>query len=81
MRGRKPGLLKIAPGNLPILQQIARSQTRPWYQVQRARIVLAVAAGELIKTVASQWRCNPFTIWRISRRYEQAEVGRYRESS
>ncbi len=56
----------------PLLQQLARSQTRPWYQVQQARIVLAIAAGERIQSVASQLQCDPSTIWRVCRRYEQA---------
>ena len=34
MRGRKPRPIEIAPDDLPLLQQIACSQTRPWYQVR-----------------------------------------------
>ena len=72
MRGRKPRLPQIAPHDKPLLQQLAHSQTRPWYQVQHARIVLAIAAGERVQAVASQLQCDPSTIWRVCRRYEQA---------
>jgi hypothetical protein len=34
--------------------------------------VLAVAAGERVQTVASQLQCDPSTIWRVCRGYEQA---------
>lgn len=71
MRGRKPHVLQIAPDDKPLLQQLARSQTRPWYQVQHARIVLAMAAGERVQAVASQLQCDPSTVWRVCRRYEQ----------
>ena len=43
MRGRKPRPIEIAPDDLPLLQQIAHSQIRPWYQVRRARILLGIA--------------------------------------
>jgi hypothetical protein len=71
MRGRKPQVLQIAPDDKPLLQQMARSQTRPWYQVQHARIVLVMAAGERVQAVASQLQCDPSTVWRVCRRYEQ----------
>lgn len=71
MRGRKPHSFTITPADVLVLQQLARSQTRPWYQVQHARIVLAVAEGERIQRVASQGDCDPTTIWRLCRRYEQ----------
>ena len=45
MRGRKPRPIEIASDDLPVLQQIAHSQTRPWYQVRRARILLGIADG------------------------------------
>jgi hypothetical protein len=72
MRGRKPQLLQIAPDDKPLLEQMARSQTRPWYQVQHARIVLAIASGEQVQAVASQLQCDPSTVWRVCRHYEQA---------
>ena len=72
MRGRRPHPLEIAPHDVPILQQIARSRSLPWYQVQRAQVLLAVAAGEPIRTLAFRTQCNPSTVWRICRRYEDA---------
>jgi hypothetical protein len=62
MRGRKPRLLQLVPNDKPLLRQLARSQTRPWYQVQHARILLAIAAGERVQTVVSQLQCDPSTI-------------------
>src|SRR5205807_9234062 len=42
-----------------------------WFQVQHARIVLAVAAGEPIQAIAFRMECDRSTVWRICRRYEQ----------
>jgi hypothetical protein len=44
MRGRKPRPLTISPADLPILQGVAHSRRLAFFQVQHARIVLAVAA-------------------------------------
>ena len=81
MRGRKPQFLQLAPNDKPLLERLARSQTRPWYQVQHARIVLAMAAGERVQTVASQLQCDPSTIWRVCRRYEQVGMAAVVERS
>jgi Homeodomain-like domain len=70
MRGRRPRLLEIVANDVPILQEIARSRSLPWYQIQRAQILLAVAAGEPIQQLAIRTQCDPSTIWRICRRYE-----------
>ena len=59
MRGRKPLVLRIVPHDAPILQQIARSRSLPWYQIQRAKIVLGVAAGEPIHDLAVQHSVRP----------------------
>ena len=72
MRGRKPRDFSLAAHDVPILQQIARSRTLPWFQVQRARAVLALAGGERVQAVAFQMPCDPSTVWRICRRYEQS---------
>jgi hypothetical protein len=72
MRGRKPRHFALAAHDEPILQQMARSRTLPWFQVQRARAVLAIAEGERVQTVAFQSQCDPSTLWRLCRRYEQA---------
>lgn len=71
MRGRKPRNISLAAHDEPILQAIARSRSLSWFQVQRARIVLAMARGERVQTVAFQMQCDPSTIWRVCRRYEQ----------
>lgn len=76
MRGRKPRPLPLAPGDLPILQEIARSRSLPFFQVQHARVVLAIAEGRRVQAVASQMRCDPSTVWRLCRRYEQGGLAR-----
>jgi hypothetical protein len=72
MRGRKPRRFLLAAHDKPILEQIARSRTLPWFQVQRARVVLAIAEGARVQTVAFQLQCDPSTVWRLCRRYEEA---------
>ena len=71
MRGRKPRPIEIAPEDLPVLQQIAKSQARPWYQVRRARILLGIAeGGARTQTLAFQTQCDESTVRRTCRRYE-----------
>src|ERR671918_34632 len=62
----------LAAHDKPILEQIARRRTLPWFQVQRARAVLAIAEGARIQTVAFPMQCDPSTVWRLCRRYEEA---------
>ena len=62
MRGRRPRPLEIAPHDVPILQQIARSRSLPWYQIQRAQILLAIAAGDR----SEHWPSAPNAIRRPS---------------
>ena len=69
--GRMPLHLKLAKRDLPILQQIARSRQLPWFQVEHARIVLALAGGEAVQSIAWRMECDRTTIWRIARRYQQ----------
>jgi Winged helix-turn helix len=71
MRGRKPRPIEIAPGDLPVLQQIARSQTRPWYQVRRARILLGIADGAQTQILAFLTQCDESTVRRTCRCYER----------
>ena len=71
MRGRKPRLVSIAPADRPVLEQVARSNSLPWYQVRRARIVLANSRGVHNSTVAFQVQCDEATVWRTCRRYER----------
>src|SRR5262245_657665 len=70
MRGRKPRPLTIAASDRPLLHAVARARRLAWSQVQHARIVLAVAAGEPIHAVAARMECDPATVWRACRRYE-----------
>lgn len=69
MRGRKPCRVLIAPGDVSVLQRIARSSDWPGYQVQRARIVLAIASGQRTQRVAAELGCDKATVWRACRRY------------
>ena len=61
MRGRKPCPLVIARDDRSILLPVARQTSLPAYQVQRARIVLGVAAGEPIVELAEK------NYWLLSR--------------
>jgi transposase len=72
MRGRKPRPVTLARGDLPRLQRIARQVSLPYFQVQRARIVLAIAGGQPVQQVAARCECDPATVWRLCRRYEEA---------
>ncbi len=74
MRGRKPRPLTLAPGDASRLRHVARQLSLPYFQVQRARIVLAVAQGEAVQDIAGRLECDPATVWRTCRRYEQAGV-------
>ena len=71
MRGRKPDPLTIRPHDHPILLQLAHSQTSPWFQVQRARIILAIAAGQRTEAIAGQMQCEETTVWRACQRYRR----------
>ena len=74
MRGRRPRPLEIAPHDVPILQQIARSRgptplvSSPTGSGPPGRR----RGGEPIRTLAIRTQCNPSTVWRICRRYEDA---------
>ena len=74
MRGRKPRELAVEPGDLPLLRQVAGRQSLPWFQVRRARTVLAVAAGERVEAVAGRMLCDRATVWRTCRLYERDGV-------
>lgn len=71
MRGRRPRPLTIAAADTPILEAVAHSRRWAWFQVQHARVVLAIAAGERVSEVASRLDCDRATVWRICRRYER----------
>src|SRR6267154_1259008 len=74
MRGRKPCPLSIDTHDRAILQDVARSETLPWYQVRRARTVLAITAGQRTEAVSSHLECHAGTVWRTCQRYKEAGV-------
>jgi hypothetical protein len=69
MRGRKPEVLTIHSPDMFELERIAHSDTSPWYQVRRARIVLGIAVGQRREDLATQLECDESTIWRTCQRY------------
>src|SRR5579883_2849313 len=71
MRGRKPRSLTISAADRPILEFVAHDRRLAWFQVQHARIILAIAAGERVGDLATRLECDRTTIWRVCRRYEQ----------
>jgi hypothetical protein len=70
MRGRKPRELSVGAADAAALRQVARGQSLPWFQVRRARTVLAVAGGERVEAVAGRMECDRATVWRTCRLYE-----------
>ena len=71
MRGRRPQALAIAPDDDEPLRRLARSHCAPWFQVRRARIVLAVADGGRVRAIAAANQCDPSTVRRTCRRYDR----------
>jgi len=71
MRGRRPDKLTIARRDQDVLHVVAHSGSLPWFQVQRAKIVLAIAAGERQCSVAARLECDEATVWRACQRYRQ----------
>src|SRR5438876_1134534 len=71
MRGRMPRSIVIGRADRSRLEKVARSLCLPWFQVRRARIVLASAAGERTGHIAQQVQCNACTVRRTCLRYER----------
>jgi transposase len=71
MRGRRPDKLTIARQDQDSLQYVAHSGSLPWFEVQRAKIVLAIASGEHRCSVATSLGCDEATVWRACQRYRQ----------
>ena len=71
MRGRKPTKLSLDPADIDRLHATAHSDCLPWYQVRRARIVLALAAGQHTCDVAAHLECGVATVWRTGERYRR----------
>jgi transposase len=71
MRGRRPEKLTIVCRDQDALHSVAHNGSLPWSQVQRAKMVLAIAAGERQCSVAARLECDEVTVWRACRRYRQ----------
>jgi len=71
MRGRRPEKLTIARQDAAVLHGVAHSDFLPWFQVRRAKIVLAIAGGERRSCVAPRLECDEATVWRTCERYRQ----------
>src|SRR5437660_3939695 len=76
MRGRKPEKLTIARRDRDALHSAAHRGSLPWFEVQRAKIVLAIAAGERQCSVAARLECDEATVWRACERYRQDGLAR-----
>jgi len=70
MRGRRPDEVAISGPDKSELERIAHSDTLPWFQVRRARIVLGMAAGRRREILAAELDCDQSTIWRTCQRYQ-----------
>jgi hypothetical protein len=68
MRGRRPRALAIAADDFEPPRRLARSHPAPWFQVRRARIVLAASGGERVRALAAANQCDPATVRRTCRR-------------
>ena len=75
MRGRKPEKLIIARQDTDALHTVAHSDSLPWLQVRRAKIVLAIAAGERRCSLAARLECDEATVWRTCERYRHDGLG------
>src|SRR3954466_12035717 len=71
VRGRRPEKLTIARRDQETLHAAAHNGSLPWFQVQRAKIVLAIAAGEHQSSVAGRLECDEATVWRACQRYRR----------
>ena len=70
MRGRKPSVLSLAPSDEDRLHTTADSDSLPWYQVRRVRILwLSLPVAK--RDVAAQMECGVATVWRACERYRR----------
>jgi len=74
MRGHRPEKLTLARQDADALHTVARSDSLPWFQVRRAKIVLAIAAGEHKCSVAARLECDEATVWRTCERYQRGDA-------
>jgi transposase len=71
MRGRRPEKLTIDHSDASVLHVVAHSDSLSWLQVRRAKMVLAIAAGERRCSVAARLECDEATVWRTCERYRR----------
>ena len=74
MRGRRPERLTIARRDADALHAAAQSDSLPWSQVRRAKIVLAIAHGEHQSSVAARLECDEATVWQTCQRYRRGDL-------
>jgi len=72
VRGRLPDRLRITAADEACLLKTAHSDSLPWLEVRRAKIVLAVAAGQRRRLLAAELGCDEATVWRTCERYRQS---------
>ncbi len=71
MRGRKPNPFKLERQDVTELGRLLRDGHTPQRVAQRARVLLARAAGEGVAAVAAKVDQDPATIWRVCQRYRR----------
>ncbi len=71
MRGRKPNPFRLERKDVTELGRLLRDGHTPQRVAQRARILLARAAGESVVAVATKVEQDPATIWRVCQRYRR----------
>jgi|tagenome__1003787_1003787.scaffolds.fasta_scaffold17864799_1 hypothetical protein len=71
MRGRRPQALAIPPDDFEPLRRLAHSHSAPYFQVRRARTVLAVARGDRVQEIAAANQCDATTVRRTCYRYRR----------
>ena len=72
MRGRLPERLRLPAAEEARLLKTAHSDSLPWLEVRRAKIVLAIAGGQRRRLLAAELGCDEATIWRTCERYREA---------
>lgn len=65
MRGRRPKPFAISSDVERTLRGIARDVARPYFEVVRARILLARASGQRVKNIADKFQVDESLVWRI----------------
>jgi len=72
MRGRLPDRLTLPAADEARLRKTAHSDALPSFEVRRAKIILAIAAGQRRRAIAADLGCDEATVWRTCERYRQA---------